>query len=318
MFIAHDETGGNVTASEAVKNRKYFCPVCLERVVLKSGNVKTHHFSHHRIVDCIRHLYKKESLAHLSAKHELYLTLSRNHKVTMEYYLAEIEQIPDLLVGKRAIEIQYSAISPMLIIERSKGYHTLGMDVIWLLDEMALRVNGIHVIPTHFQLSTQFHGALFTYQGTNRQLKKWVLHHHIGAGRWLFSVEDMDAEALLSEHNLTPHQTHKMNEQDIKRLIQHERRQKSRLNPTLTYIYQLGLNPNDLPKHLLYITESERWIMNSPLEWKLYLMYVLERGGFTIDGFRRFIRLREIQGTPQSEQVIHRLLIDYKTLYNSQ
>ena len=318
MFIAHDETGGNVTASEAVKNRKYFCPVCLERVVLKSGNVKTPHFSHHRIVDCIRHLYKKESLAHLSAKHELYLSLNKNHTAAMEYYLPEIEQIPDLLVGKRAIEIQYSPISPTLIIERSKGYHTLGMDVIWVLDETALRINAAHVIPTHFQLSTQFQHALFTYHGTNRQLKKWMLHHHIGAGRWLYHVEGMDAEARMLDHEAMPRQMHQMNGQDIKRLIQHERRQKSRLNPTLTYIYQLGLDPADLPKHLLYITESERWIMNSPLEWKLYLMFALERGRLTIEDFRRFIRLREIQGAPQSEQVIHKLLSDYKTLYNSQ
>ena len=162
MFTATDTHGTRITADEARKGVKYFCPVCEAPVTFKAGNVKTAHFSHHRIVDCIRYLYKKESLEHLEAKHDLYQALSRRHHVSMEYYLQEIEQIPDLMVGNRALEIQYSAISPELITERSKGYHSIGMDVIWLLDEASIRQGDGCISPTHFQMSTLYNTALFT------------------------------------------------------------------------------------------------------------------------------------------------------------
>ncbi|WP_411844402.1 competence protein CoiA [Salinicoccus sp. HZC-1] len=115
-------------------------------------------------MDCTHYLHKNESIGHLRSKQELYSELADIAPVAMEHYLPEIEQIPDLLIdGRLALEIQFSTISAELIAERSKGYHSLGMEVIWLLDEAAVRTDKGKCIPSRFQLSTMYRGSLFTY-----------------------------------------------------------------------------------------------------------------------------------------------------------
>ncbi|MEZ2457823.1 competence protein CoiA [Salinicoccus roseus] len=318
MFTATDTHGTRITADEARKGVKYFCPVCEAPVTFKAGNVKTAHFSHHRIVDCIRYLYKKESLEHLEAKHDLYQALNRRHHVSMEYYLQEIEQIPDLMVGNRALEIQYSAISPELITERSKGYHSIGLDVIWLLDEASIRQGDGCIIPTHFQMSTLYNTALFTYSNIHKRLMKWHLRHHRGGNRWTCHTEEITPGDLLARHPAEPVAPLQLGQKDISRMIQRERQQKNRLNPTLTFLYQLSLDAGNLPPHLCMSVEPERWILNPPLEWKLYIMHALEKGVFDRGQFGRFIHMREMQTAPPKEEVLNALLSAYKMLYISQ
>ncbi|MFC3420134.1 competence protein CoiA [Salinicoccus hispanicus] len=318
MFIAHDKDGIRVTAQEAQKGMSYSCPVCGLPVTFKAGSVKTPHFSHHRIIDCIRYFYKKESLAHLEAKHTLYLALNR-FPVAMEYYLKEIEQIPDLLINhSRALEIQYSTISPELIVERSEGYHSLGMDVIWLLDEAALRIDRDCIIPTHFQLSTLFNGSLFSYSSTQRRLIRWTLLHHRGGNRFAYTAAFLDPEDLAGHQPGSAPAPLRLDQSDIRRMIRHARQQKSRLNPTLTFLYQLSLDPENLPAHLCYSVEAERWITNPPLEWKLYIMHALEKGTFDWNQFSRFIQLRTMQQMPNRQTVLKGLVKAYKSLYISQ
>ena len=101
-------------------------------------------------------------------------------------------------------------------------------------------------------------------------------------------------------------------------MVQQERRQKNRLNPTLTFLYQLSLDTGNLPPHLCMSVEPERWILNPPLEWKLYIMYGLEKGTFDWQQFSGFIHMREIQAAPPKEEVLRALLAAYKMLYISQ
>ncbi|WP_031547791.1 competence protein CoiA [Salinicoccus luteus] len=308
MFMANDIDGTRITASTARKGTEYFCPICRVRVILKAGSIKTVHFSHRRIADCLHSLYKKESLLHLEAKCDLYQALSSRHRVEMEYHLPEIEQIPDLLIGRRALEIQYSAISPALITERSSGYHSLGMDVIWLLEERAIKKAEGCIIPTHFQLSTLHNTALFTYSNHHRRLMKWTLRHHRGDNRWTFHTSEISPHDLLDFHPREPVQPIVLEQGDIRRMVQRERRQKNRLNPTLTFLYQLSLDTGNLPPHLCTSVEPERWILNPPLEWKLYIMYGLEKGTFDWQQFSGFIHMREIQAAPPKEEVLRALL----------
>lgn len=318
MFVAHDIDGTRITGKEAQKGIRYFCPLCGSPVTFKAGSVKTPHFSHQRIIDCTGHLYKKESAAHLEAKHTLYLALNR-FSVAMEYYLKEIEQIPDLLLNnKRAVEIQYSPISPELIVERSKGYHSLGMDVIWLLDEAALRLDTDCIVPTHFQLSTLFNGSLFSYSNKHNRLIRWTLLHHKGGNRFIYHAVVLHPEMLAGSHPIPTIVPLKLKQSDIRCMIRQARQQKSRLNPTLTFLYQLSIDPENLPPHLCYSVEAERWIINSPLEWKLYIMHGLEKGTFDLNQFDGFIKMRKTQQMPKRQNVVKALLEGYKKLYISQ
>ena len=54
----------------------------------------------------------------------------------MEYPIPELKQIADILINKRlALEVQCSPISCELLRERSNGYRSLGIQVLWLLGE---------------------------------------------------------------------------------------------------------------------------------------------------------------------------------------
>lgn len=319
MFLALDENGSQITAADAVKNRKYFCPVCDAPVTFKSGNIKLPHFSHHRILDCIRYLYKKESMEHLQAKHDLYLKLRETAAVAMEYYLPAIEQIPDLLVdGRLALEVQFSTISAELIAERSKGYHSLGMEVIWLLDEESIRMESDRCMPTNFQLSTQYMRSLFTYNVKTKKIHRIMLHHNHGCGRWSYVKRETGAPGLLAIKSFHPQQMRQLTRREIRQMVQRERQQRSVLNPTLSFMYHLGLDDTKIPPYLCWTIEAERWILNPPLEWKLFLYHHLQEGTFHMDVFERFIRMRTVQDAPAKKQVMEELLYGYYMLFNSQ
>ena len=54
----------------------------------------------------------------------------------MEYPIPELKQIADILINKQlALEVQCSPISCELLRERSNGYRSLGIQVLWLLGE---------------------------------------------------------------------------------------------------------------------------------------------------------------------------------------
>ena len=319
MFIAIDETGHQITAHEARKSRKYFCPVCDAPVTFKAGNIKLPHFSHHRIIDCTRYLYKKESIRHLEAKHDLYLQLNGRARVSMEYYLPEIEQIPDLLVdGKLAVEIQLSKISQDLIVERSNGYRKLGIDVVWILDEAELKtVNGF-LFPTHFQISTMYKNSIFSCDMDSKRLFRRVLFHHHGCGKWRFSKVEIEAASLLRASEVDIPLKAELSNEEMLQMVQREKAQKSVLNPTLSFIYQLSLDERCLPGHLCWTVEPERWILNPPLEWKLFICHGLATDSFDWHRFERFIRMRKVQGAPPKQTILQALLKSYYLLYNSQ
>ncbi len=319
MFLAVDENGAQISAAEAKRNRKYFCSVCAAPVTFKAGTVKLPHFSHHRILDCVRYLYKRESIAHLKAKRDLYLKIGEAAPVAMEYYLPDIEQIPDLLVdNKLALEIQFSTISPELITGRSKGYHTLGMEVIWLLDEASIRVENGRCLPTHFQLSTQYMRSLFTYDTTTGKLHRFILHLNHGCGRWSFTKIELSIEALLEPRNIPASRAAALTSREVTQIIRREKQQKSVLNPTLSLMYQLGLDTGGLPRHVCSSIDAERWILNPPIEWKLYLYHHIENGTFSRMDFGNFIQLRVVQSGPTKQEVLKELLQGYYMLYNSQ
>lgn len=319
MIMAMDENGIEITTAEAVKGGRYFCPVCGSVVTFKKGTVKMPHFSHHHIASCARYLYKKESPEHLSIKHELYLALISGAPVAMEYYLSEIEQIPDLLVHNHlALEIQLSRISPTLIVERTKGYRSIGKDVVWILAEGDMKYDDDYCRLTHFQVSAMKDGKITTYDLDTGTLYHYTLTHSLGAGRWKYVRHAVPPEEIITVQVKPEYAPHALTQSEVDVLVRRERQQKSVMNPTLSYMYQLGLTAKTLPAHLLYVTGSEHFIINNPLEWKLYLMYHLTRKSFNMAQFSDFISIRVMMDVPPRRELIRDLLNDYIMLYNSQ
>ena len=136
MCLARDKKGHLINALEnEVKRQAYYCPACGTSVRLKKGkNVRTH-FAHESLKSCDFY-HENEGPEHLENKVALFNWVKKDAEVEMEYPISELKQIADIFINKKiALEIQCSPISCELLRERSNGYRSLGIQVLWLLGE---------------------------------------------------------------------------------------------------------------------------------------------------------------------------------------
>ena len=136
MFLARDKKCHLINALEnELKRQAYYCPACGARVRLRKGkNVRTH-FAHESLKKC-DFFHENEGPEHLENKEQLFYWAKKNDEVEMEYPIPELKQIADILINKQlALEVQCSPISCELLRERSNGYRSLGIQVLWLLGE---------------------------------------------------------------------------------------------------------------------------------------------------------------------------------------
>ena len=138
MFIAKKHGSVElVKADVAVKTTVYVCPGCEGEVQLKQGTIKTPHFSHVTLRDC-QSLAEGESRDHLLGKLQLADFFENiGGTVELEVWPPDIQQRPDLVVTfnnvKIAVEFQCAPITAQRVSERSRGFESLGMDVVWVL-----------------------------------------------------------------------------------------------------------------------------------------------------------------------------------------
>ena len=136
MFLARDENGRLVNALEdEVKKQAYYCPACGTSVRMRKGKNVRRHFAHESLKKC-DFFHENEGPEHLENKKRLFYWAKENDEVEMEYPIPELKQIADIFINKQlALEIQCSPISCELLRERSNGYRSLGIQVLWLLGE---------------------------------------------------------------------------------------------------------------------------------------------------------------------------------------
>ena len=136
MFLARDKNGRLVNALEdEVKKQAYYCPACGARVRLRKGQNVRAHFAHESLKKC-DFFHENEGPEHLENKVALFNWVKKDAEVEMEYPIPELKQIADIFINKQlALEIQCSPISCELLRDRSNGYRSLGIQVLWLLGE---------------------------------------------------------------------------------------------------------------------------------------------------------------------------------------
>lgn len=144
MLLAKDEKQQLILAKEASKNDIHFCPDCNNKLILKQGNKLTAHFSHYKKCDNPT-FSERETIEHVSGKLWLFEQCLRHHlQATLEAYLPNIQQRPDILVRYKeqlfALEFQCSRISLECIKHRTKGYQDNGIQVIWIVGKENAKV----------------------------------------------------------------------------------------------------------------------------------------------------------------------------------
>lgn len=139
MLVAVDESGQvinllRIKLSElgSLKDKHLFCPACKSQVYFKKGEIRSPHFAHVSLLSCV-YASENESFQHLALKKVLFYWFSKTEHVTIEAFLPELQQIPDLLVNdKLAVEVQCSTLSVKRLCTRTKGYQARNYYVLWL------------------------------------------------------------------------------------------------------------------------------------------------------------------------------------------
>ncbi|WP_077600934.1 competence protein CoiA [Oceanobacillus sojae] len=131
----------------------FYCPVCKERVIIRSGERVTAHFAHLPNTECLL-TGGGEGPYHEKGKLQLFNWLNRfNMQVELEAYFPEISQRADIFVnvgGKKiAVEFQCSRIPKEVVLSRIQGYKSLGIKPVWILGAKYLKQKGAYM----FQLN---------------------------------------------------------------------------------------------------------------------------------------------------------------------
>ena len=209
MFLARDEKGSLVNALEdELVKQAYYCPACRTSVRLRKGKNVRRHFAHESLKQC-DFFHENEGPEHLETKTRLFYWVKKNDEVEMEYPIPELKQIADIFINKQlALEIQCSPISCDLLRDRSNGYRSLGIQVLWLLGEklwLRERLTKLQRDFLYFSNNMGFHIWELDHKKQVLRLK-YLLHQDL-KGKLHYQVKEFsyDKENLL-EILRTPYQ----------------------------------------------------------------------------------------------------------------
>lgn len=141
MFVAMDERAQLITLvthEQAAKLRQhqFVCPACRRLVRIKNGAVLPAHFAH--VGPACQAASEGESDDHLRGKRWLAeLGMKLGYQVALETYYPQIKQRADVIWQRlettMVLEFQCSPLSPQRLAARTRGYHKLGLTVVWVL-----------------------------------------------------------------------------------------------------------------------------------------------------------------------------------------
>lgn len=285
---------------------QFSCPQCENPLRLKIGKVVTPHFAHVVLTDCLTSFSERESPAHLLGKHQLGEFFKRTGcQVSIEAFLPEISQRPDLLVKKEskrfAIEFQCSPIPIDEVRKRNDGYSEVNLSPLWLLrtpTQLRKFSDGI----THIKLSKfmqsfivtyDFSGAtLITYDPTSSKFHYFSHLLHLGGTSYLTKIRSLSVD-----HQTFPFgQVKPLNVDEIDeywRMFQYKRakllqtylhRNKFGVRDRLLRrCYTLRIRPQALPLFIGMPIYQSQLIKNPLAEWQLMFISELEKHGMDVD-----------------------------------
>lgn len=128
MFNAINEKGIKVNISNASKLEKYYCPICGSELIIKKGEINTHHFSHIKYANCDA-WYNDMSLWH--QKWQSMFDIENQEVIITK---RGVSHIADVMIDNTILEFQHSSISKKEFNERNEFYLKTAKKVIWVID----------------------------------------------------------------------------------------------------------------------------------------------------------------------------------------
>ncbi len=132
MYIALDKEQKRISIQDAVQGDTFFCPVCLEKMFVKSGTERARHFSHFPNCECndIWNGQYDMSDWHYEWQNQF---PSENQEVVVQ--CDDIRHRADVLTDRTVVEFQHSPLSSGKFNDRNAFYHgNIGYKVVWLYD----------------------------------------------------------------------------------------------------------------------------------------------------------------------------------------
>lgn len=131
MLFALDKEGKKVYIDATKKSEEYFCPCCGNKMIIKMGDIRTHHFAHPSDRIC---------------KDTWHYDMTEWHYDWQNKFPKECQEVvkehdnekhrADVLIEEHKVvfEFQHSPLSPEEFEERNNFYNKLGYKVIWIFD----------------------------------------------------------------------------------------------------------------------------------------------------------------------------------------
>lgn len=136
MITAISDKGERVAGWKADKTNSYYCPGCEEKLILRQGEIKVHHFAH--IAEGTCEYIANETEQHLWMKQYFYNELSKSNlykKIELEYRVGD--KIADLYIINAqdkhvAIECQVSNLDIAEFRKKIAYYSYKGIYSLWV------------------------------------------------------------------------------------------------------------------------------------------------------------------------------------------
>lgn len=291
MLIANDSNGrsfnlaDNWSRKELANLRKHStsfqCPQCKKQVILKAGQLKIPHFAHKTGHSC-QAFSEGESGRHLKGKADLYHWLNQFRKTSLEPFLPDISQRPDLLSGDlTAVEYQCSAITAELFSARTAGYLNRKYTPFWIYGGKSIEQQyGYYKFSAFqrlfFQFSPQF-GFWMTAYCPDQEA--FTFYHQLtpltaslySACKQVIPIEYLTFPPMLQRAAVLPFTM----DEWIKRKhywIQSQLYHRCGIqHPLIQTVYRAKLNLALLPEWMGVPVRLMALLKNHPLEWQFYL-----------------------------------------------
>ncbi|HCN61163.1 MULTISPECIES: competence protein CoiA [Mammaliicoccus] len=293
MLIGLNQNSELIYAQHAKSQEIYKCPECLSELILKKGKHMVTHFAHKANSYCMRNSYKKESLMHLASKHHIYSHLNNKVTIDMEYYLPEIDQIPDIIINRNLIvEFQYSSISLDLLMDRTEGFKALNMKVIWIGKDIDYRNGIMHLSYFEAALINHCERTLITYNPNNQMLIRYERIQSLDKHTFIGFKKEIKWEDLLNSYHVQDVPNLYLSDRAYDNYLSKCRKSRNVLEPTLSLLYNARLIHKKRLQIIGVIVPEQIYFLTHCITWQSYLFYEMEKRTFTFEKFYNFIEFR--------------------------
>lgn len=129
MFIELNNKHQKVPINKAESITNYFCPICNNKLCIKKGDIRAHHYSHTNKTSCQDKWHYDMTEWHFNWQRQFPV---ENQEVIFE--LNGEKHRADVFINNTIFEFQHSNISKDEFQERNEFYKKLGYKIIWIFD----------------------------------------------------------------------------------------------------------------------------------------------------------------------------------------